>query len=138
MNKIINLVKLFSFFVLLLLYSCSSEVEVDNSSFSKVSQEPLRINVLDSSDTRSFISGTSLPDDCVFKIYVYTYEGDLMGENRRNPQLFSSPDGVPVHYKDGICTVSEDIFYQPINMCWFMPFLRMEMQSPWLRGLTLV
>ena len=60
MNKIINLVKLFSFFVLLLLYSCSSEVEVDNSSFSKVSQEPLRINVLDSSDTRSFISGTSL------------------------------------------------------------------------------
>ena len=40
MNKIINLVKLFIFFVLLLLYSCSSEVEVDNSSFSKVSQEP--------------------------------------------------------------------------------------------------
>lgn len=110
MNKIINLAKLLGFFVLLLLYSCSSEVEVDNSSCSKVSQEPLKINVLDSSDTRSIISGTSLPDDCVFKIYVYTYEGDLMGENRRNPQLFSSPDGVPVHYKDGICTVREDIF----------------------------
>lgn len=90
---------------LLALASCSNE---DAGSLSSSAQDrvPLQVSVEDAA-TRSIITGTTLPDDCSYRIYAYSRNSET------NYEALNNQSGSTVQYQKGVSRIDDNPIYLP-------------------------
>lgn len=90
---------------LLTLASCSNE---DAGSLSPSAQDrvPLQVSVEDAA-TRGIITGTTLPDDCSYRIYAYSRNSET------NYEALNNQSGSTVKYQKGVSRIDDNPIYLP-------------------------
>lgn len=90
---------------LLALASCSNE---DAGSLSPSAQDrvPLQVSVEDAA-TRGIITGTTLPDDCSYRIYAYSRNSET------NYEALNNQSGSTVKYQKGVSRIDDNPIYLP-------------------------
>ena len=90
---------------LLTLASCSNE---DAGSLSPSAQDrvPLQVSVEDAA-TRGIITGTTLPDDCSYRIYAYSRNSET------NYEALNNQSGSTVQYQKGVSRIDDNPIYLP-------------------------
>lgn len=90
---------------LLTLASCSNE---DAGSLSPSAQDrvPLQVSV-EKAATRGIITGTTLPDDCSYRIYAYSRNSET------NYEALNNQRGSTVHYQKGVSRIDDNPIYLP-------------------------
>lgn len=90
---------------LLALASCSNE---DAGSLSPSAQDrvPLQVSVEDAA-TRGIIMGTTLPDDCSYRIYAYSTNSET------NYEALNNQSGSTVQYQKGVSRIDDNPIYLP-------------------------
>lgn len=90
---------------LLTLASCSNE---DAGSLLPSAQDrvPLQVSVEDAA-TRGIITGTTLPDDCNYRIYAYSTNSET------NYEALNNQRGSTVHYQKGVSRIDDNPIYLP-------------------------
>lgn len=90
---------------LLTLASCSNE---DAGSLSPSAQDrvPLQVSV-ENAATRGIITGTTLPDDCSYRIYAYSRNSET------NYEALNNQRGSTVHYQKGVSRIDDNPIYLP-------------------------
>lgn len=90
---------------LLTLASCSNE---DAGSLSSSAQDrvPLQVSVEDAA-TRGIITGTTLPDDCSYRIYAYSRNSET------NYEALNNQSGSTVKYQKGVSRIDDEPIYLP-------------------------
>lgn len=90
---------------LLTLASCSNE---DAGSLSSSAQDrvPLQVSVEDAA-TRGIITGTTLPDDCSYRIYAYSRNSET------NYEALNNQSGSMVQYQKGVSRIDDNPIYLP-------------------------
>lgn len=90
---------------LLALASCSNE---DAGSLSSSAQDrvPLQVSV-EKAATRGIITGTTLPDDCSYRIYAYSRNSET------NYEALNNQRGSTVHYQKGVSRIDDNPIYLP-------------------------
>lgn len=90
---------------LLALASCSNE---DAGSLSSSAQDrvPLQVSV-ENAATRGIISGTTLPDDCSYRIYAYSTNSET------NYEALNNQSGSTVQYQKGVSRIDDNPIYLP-------------------------
>lgn len=94
-----------SVMALLTLASCSNE---DAGSLSPSAQDrvPLQVSV-ENAATRGIITGTTLPDDCSYRIYAYSRNSET------NYEALNNQRGSTVHYQKGVSRIDDNPIYLP-------------------------
>lgn len=105
MKRRFNILKSFALAAtgLLAMTSCS-----ENSFFSTATEPTkgkvaLQLSLSNSSDTR-VLEGSTLPDDCSYKIFALTENGELLNKNS---------EGATVNFRGGVSTIVGDTIYLP-------------------------
>lgn len=90
---------------LLTLASCSNE---DAGSLSSSAQDrvPLQVSV-ENAATRGIITGTTLPDDCSYRIYAYSRNSET------NYEALNNQSGSTVQYQKGVSRIDDNPIYLP-------------------------
>lgn len=90
---------------LLTLASCSNE---DAGSLLSSAQDrvPLQVSV-ENAATRGIISGTTLPDDCSYRIYAYSTNSET------NYEALNNQSGSTVQYQKGVSRIDDNPIYLP-------------------------
>lgn len=90
---------------LLALASCSNE---DAGSLSSSAQDrvPLQVSV-ENAATRGIITGTTLPDDCSYRIYAYSRNSET------NYEALNNQSGSTVQYQKGVSRIDDNPIYLP-------------------------
>lgn len=90
---------------LLTLASCSNE---DAGSLSPSAQDrvPLQVSV-ENAATRGIITGTTLPDDCSYRIYAYSRNSET------NYEALNNQSGSTVQYQKGVSRIDDNPIYLP-------------------------
>lgn len=90
---------------LLTLASCSNE---DAGSLSSSAQDrvPLQVSV-ENAATRGIITGTTLPDDCSYRIYAYSRNSET------NYEALNNQTGSTVQYQKGVSRIDDNPIYLP-------------------------
>lgn len=90
---------------LLTLASCSNE---DAGSLLPSAQDrvPLQVSVEDAA-TRGIITGTTLPDDCSYRIYAYSRNSET------NYEALNNQSGSTVKYQKGVSRIDDNPIYLP-------------------------
>lgn len=90
---------------LLALASCSNE---DAGSLSPSAQDrvPLQVSV-ENAATRGIITGTTLPDDCSYRIYAYSTNSET------NYEALNNQSGSTVQYQKGVSRIDDNPIYLP-------------------------
>lgn len=90
---------------LLTLASCSNE---DAGSLSSSAQDrvPLQVSV-ENAATRGIITGTTLPDDCSYRIYAYSRNSET------NYAALNNRRGSSVYYNKGVSRIDDEPIYLP-------------------------
>lgn len=90
---------------LLTLASCSNE---DAGSLLPSAQDrvPLQVSVEDAA-TRGIIMGTTLPDDCSYRIYAYSRNSET------NYEALNNQSGSTVQYQKGVSRIDDNPIYLP-------------------------
>lgn len=90
---------------LLTLASCSNE---DAGSLSSSAQDrvPLQVSV-ENAATRGIITGTTLPDDCSYRIYAYSTNSET------NYEALNNQSGSTVQYQKGVSRIDDNPIYLP-------------------------
>ena len=90
---------------LLALASCSNE---DAGSLLPSAQDrvPLQVSVEDAA-TRGIISGTTLPDDCSYRIYAYSTNSET------NYEALNNQSGSTVQYQKGVSRIDDEPIFLP-------------------------
>lgn len=90
---------------LLALASCSNE---DAGSLSPSAQDrvPLQVSV-ENAATRGIITGTTLPDDCSYRIYAYSTNSET------NYETLNNQSGSTVQYQKGVSRIDDNPIYLP-------------------------
>lgn len=90
---------------LLTLASCSNE---DAGSLSSSAQDrvPLQVSV-EKAATRGIITGTTLPDDCSYRIYAYSRNSET------NYEALNNQRGSTVQYQKGVSRIDDNPIYLP-------------------------
>lgn len=90
---------------LLALASCSNE---DTGSLLSSAQDrvPLQVSV-ENAATRGIISGTTLPDDCSYRIYAYSTNSET------NYEALNNQSGSTVQYQKGVSRIDDNPIYLP-------------------------
>lgn len=90
---------------LLTLASCSNE---DAGSLLPSAQDrvPLQVSVEDAA-TRGIITGTTLPDDCSYRIYAYSRNSET------NYEALNNQSGSTVQYQKGVSRIDDNPIYLP-------------------------
>lgn len=90
---------------LLTLASCSNE---DAGSLSSSAQDrvPLQVSV-EKAATRGIITGTTLPDDCSYRIYAYSRNSET------NYEALNNQSGSTVQYQKGVSRIDDNPIYLP-------------------------
>lgn len=90
---------------LLALASCSNE---DAGSLSSSAQDrvPLQVSV-ENAATRGIITGTTLPDDCSYRIYAYSTNSET------NYEALNNQSGSTVQYQKGVSRIDDNPIYLP-------------------------
>lgn len=90
---------------LLALASCSNE---DAGSLSSSAQDrvPLQVSV-EKAATRGIITGTTLPDDCSYRIYAYSRNSET------NYEALNNQSGSTVQYQKGVSRIDDNPIYLP-------------------------
>lgn len=90
---------------LLTLASCSNE---DAGSLLPSAQDrvPLQVSVEDAA-TRGIITGTTLPDDCSYRIYAYSRNSET------NYEALNNQSGSTVQYQKGVSRIDDNSIYLP-------------------------
>ena len=90
---------------LLTLASCSNE---DAGSLLPSAQDrvPLQVSVEDAA-TRGIITGTTLPDDCSYRIYAYSTNSET------NYEALNNQSGSTVQYQKGVSRIDDNPIYLP-------------------------
>lgn len=90
---------------LLTLASCSNE---DAGSLLPSAQDrvPLQVSVEDAA-TRGIIKGTTLPDDCSYRIYAYSTNSET------NYEALNNQSGSTVQYQKGVSRIDDNPIYLP-------------------------
>lgn len=90
---------------LLTLASCSNE---DAGSLLSSAQDrvPLQVSVEDAA-TRGIITGTTLPDDCSYRIYAYSTNSET------NYEALNNQSGSTVQYQKGVSRIDDNPIYLP-------------------------
>lgn len=90
---------------LLALASCSNE---DAGSLLPSAQDrvPLQVSVEDAA-TRGIITGTTLPDDCSYRIYAYSRNSET------NYEALNNQSGSTVQYQKGVSRIDDNPIYLP-------------------------
>lgn len=90
---------------LLTLASCSNE---DAGSLSSSAQDrvPLQVSV-ENAATRGIITGTTLPDDCSYRIYAYSRNSET------NYEVLNNQSGSTVQYQKGVSRIDDNPIYLP-------------------------
>lgn len=94
---------------LLTLASCSNE---DAGSLLPSAQDrvPLQVSVEDAA-TRGIIKGTTLPDDCSYRIYAYSTNSET------NYEALNNLSGSTVQYQKGVSRIDDNPIYLPEDSC---------------------
>lgn len=94
---------------LLTLASCSNE---DAGSLSSSAQDrvPLQVSV-ENATTRGIITGTTLPDDCSYRIYAYSRNSET------NYEALNNLSGSTVQYQKGVSRIDDNPIYLPEDSC---------------------
>lgn len=90
---------------LLALVSCSNE---DAGSLLPSAQDrvPLQVSV-ENAATRGIITGTTLPDDCSYRIYAYSRNSET------NYEALNNQSGSTVQYQKGVSRIDDNPIYLP-------------------------
>ena len=90
---------------LLTLASCSNE---DAGSLLSSAQDrvPLQVSV-ENAATRGIIKGTTLPDDCSYRIYAYSRNSET------NYEALNNRRGSSVYYNKGVSRIDDEPIYLP-------------------------
>lgn len=90
---------------LLTLASCSND---DAGSLSPSAQDrvPLQVSV-ENAATRGIITGTTLPDDCSYRIYAYSRNSET------NYEALNNQSGSTVQYQKGVSRIDDNPIYLP-------------------------
>lgn len=90
---------------LLALASCSND---DAGSLSSSAQDrvPLQVSV-ENAATRGIITGTTLPDDCSYRIYAYSTNSET------NYEALNNQSGSTVQYQKGVSRIDDNPIYLP-------------------------
>lgn len=94
---------------LLTLASCSNE---DAGSLLPSAQDrvPLQVSVEDAA-TRGIIKGTTLPDECSYRIYAYSTNSET------NYEALNNLSGSTVQYQKGVSRIDDNPIYLPEDSC---------------------